>query len=283
MKFIEIELDGLSVRALLNEGSAPNTAQAIWDALPFEGRAVHAQISGDMFRMLESAPVKDLDYESKVYSQHPGQVVFYPPINEIAFCVGRAEFSAYQGRYGVTPLAEIEGDPAEWLQRGNDLHITGSRPIRFRRAADQQTAFRYPSSSAQQIQITLGEASVRAELLDSLASDAAAAVLGALPVSGNGLNSTWAGAQTVLDSAVDLSDALAQVEPTTFHWQGYLYYDTDAHRLVFNYGDATANVQGCPQPLVPVARAIEDLEPYRKVTGTQLLEGAKPMSIRSVA
>ncbi len=66
MKFLEIDLDGTVVRARLNEENAPKTCQAIWDALPFEGRAVHAQISGEMFRMLDETPVGDLEIESRV-------------------------------------------------------------------------------------------------------------------------------------------------------------------------------------------------------------------------
>src|SRR5689334_16214263 len=75
MKFMEIELDGVVCRSLLNEDKAPKTSRAVWDVLPFEGRAVHAQVSGDMFRMLDETPVGELELESASYFQHPGSVV----------------------------------------------------------------------------------------------------------------------------------------------------------------------------------------------------------------
>ena len=77
MRFIEIELDGKSVRALVNE-AVPVTANAMWDALPFEGRAVHAQIAGEMFRMLDQAPVGELALENGQSYQAPGEVVYFP-------------------------------------------------------------------------------------------------------------------------------------------------------------------------------------------------------------
>jgi hypothetical protein len=281
VRFIDVDLDGLVVRALLNE-AAPVTADAVWAALPFSGRAVHAQISGDMFRMLDEVPVaQGLALESAVMAQHPGQLVFYPPIREIAFCVGEAEFSAFQGRFEVTPLADIEGDFSEWAERGNRLHETGTRPIRFTRSADQDTPFRHPEGSGARLQLQFGGAQLPLRLLDELSADFAAAVLAALPVTGSAVNSTWAGPQTLLPATVGLGEAAAGARSTTFHWPGYLYYDPDTDELVFTYGDATANVKGIPQPLVPIARASSSLDDYRAVAASQLLEGAKPFTIQT--
>src|SRR6266536_2507800 len=91
MRFIEIELDGKSVRALVNE-AVPVTANAIWEALPFEGRAVHAQI---------------------------------------AICLGEARFRGHAGVVPCTPLAQIEGDFSEWATGAHKLDQTGARPIKF--------------------------------------------------------------------------------------------------------------------------------------------------------
>jgi hypothetical protein len=282
MAFIDIEVDGLSVRASLNEQAAPRTCKAVLEALPFEGHAVHAQISGDMFRMLESAPVGELTLESEVYSQHPGSVVFFPPICEIAICVGRAQFSGQQGHYGVTPLAEIEGDFAEWAQRANDLNFSGAMPIRFRRSADQDTPFRRSVPDGPEIEISFGGAAVRARMLaDSVSSACADELLAALPLHGDAANHTWAGAMTLVrpEREFRLTHA-AEEATTTFHWPGYLYYDPADQQILICYADASCNLQGVPTPLVPLARITDDLAPYTAVAASQLLEGAKPIQIR---
>src|SRR3954471_20191457 len=175
MRFIEVDLNGTVVRALLNEDLAPDTCQAIWDALPFEGRAVHAQISGDMFRMLDHAPIPDLAVESGVSFQHPGQIVYYPGIKEIAFCTGRARFRGAPGADGavgrLTPLAEIEGDFSAFHKAGYDLQFDGARPIRFRKAADQETPFRYPEEQGRKIEVDVDGVKLTATLLEKLAPE----------------------------------------------------------------------------------------------------------------
>jgi hypothetical protein len=64
--FLDIELDGMSGCRSLNEQATPLACMAIWEALPFDGTAVYAQISGDMFRILEPVPVvEDLPVEDQ--------------------------------------------------------------------------------------------------------------------------------------------------------------------------------------------------------------------------
>ncbi|HYM51060.1 MAG TPA: DUF3830 family protein [Candidatus Limnocylindrales bacterium] len=281
MKFIEIDLDGHVARARLNEEAAPKTTSAIWEALPFEGRAVHAQVSGEMFRMLEATPVGDLPVENAAFFQYPGMLVYYPPIKEIAFCVGKALFAAPQGIFGLTPLAEIEGDVSAWGKVGDDLQYTGTKPIRFRKAADQTTPFRYPALSGRKIEVDFDGTVVTATLLEQANAAAAAAFARALPLQGRASNSTWAGGMTQLtaDSLSGL-DAAALGGGTTFHWPGYIYVDPRDRSLRLCYGDAQENVQGVPVPLVPVARMDGDISGFRQKAKSQLLEGAKPMTIR---
>ena len=170
MKFLEIDLDGTVVRAILNEEKAPKTCQAVWEALPFEGRAVHAQISGEMFRMRDETPVGDLEIESRVTHQYPGAIVFYPPIKEIAFCVGEARFSGGVIPSTLTPLGEIEGDFSAFAVKGDALDRTGAKPIRFRRAADQTTPFRPQSfREGRRLQIEFDGVTMGGVLLEKLA------------------------------------------------------------------------------------------------------------------
>jgi hypothetical protein len=285
MRFIEIELEGTVCRAQLNDDLAPKTCDAIWTALPFEGRAVHAQISGDMFRMLDLAPVPELELESAQYFQHPGSVVFYPPIKEIAFCIGEARFAATTGFYKVTPLAEIEGDLSEWTTKGDALQLTGARPIRFRRAPDQVTPFRYPAKRGRKVEIDFDGVRLTATLLEESHPGAARAFAKALPLKGQATNSAWAGAMTRFWVASDpkgrvMLDTTADEPGTVFHWPGYVYYGSQDHGVRICYGDAAEGVCGQPMPLVPLARIDGSVAPYAEKARSQLMEGAKPMSVR---
>jgi len=283
-KFIEIELDGVVCRARLNEEKAPKTCQAVWDALPFGGRAVHAQVSGDMFRMLDEAPVGELEFESVGYFQHPGSVVFYPPIKEIAFCVGNAQFAATQGFFKLTPLAEIEGDFRAWAKKGDELRFTGTRPIQFRRAADQSTPFRFPVHKGRKLQVEFDGVQMTATLLEEEFPKAARAFARLLPVRGRASNSTWGAAVTRVYAESTRRGGsripAKSVEPgTTFHWPGYIYYDPADGGICVCYGDGAEGLQGNPIPLVPVARLDGDITPYVQRAQRQLMEGAKPMTI----
>jgi hypothetical protein len=285
MKFMEIDLDGVVCRALLNEAKAPKTSQAVWEALPFEGRAVHAQVSGDMFRMLDEAPVGELELESVTYFQHPGSVVFYPPIKEIAFCVGKAAFAATQGFFKVTPLAELEPDWSEWAKKGDDLRFTGTKPIWFRRAADQTTPFRFQVRRGRKLEVQFDGVRLTATLLEDEFPKASRAFARRLPLEGRASNSVWGAAVTrfypgrTRPTGVRLP-ARAFEAGTTFHWPGYIYYDPGDGGICICYGDAAEGLQGNPIPLVPVACFDGDIAPYVERAQRQLMEGAKPMSIK---
>lgn len=281
-KFIEIDLDGVVCRARLNEDKAPRTSEAVWDALPFEGRAVHAQVSGDMFRMLDEAPVGELETESATYFQHPGSVVFYPPIKEIAFCIGKAQFAATQGVFRLTPLAEIEGDFGDWAKKGDELRFTGAKPIRFRRAADQTTPFQYPTRRGRKLDVEFDGIHLTATLLDEESPKASRAFARLLPLSGQASNSTWGAAITRFYPSRRAAPRLqmkAVEAGTTFHWPGYIYYDPADGGVCICYGDAAEGMQGNPIPLIPVACLDGDIAPYVEGARRQLMEGAKPMSI----
>jgi hypothetical protein len=281
MRFVDIEVDGIVARALLNEEKAPATCDAFWQALPFEGRAVHAQVSGEMFRMLGRVPMSDVEPEGVERFQHPGSVVYYAPIKEVAFCVGRCQFSAVEGTFALTPLAEVEGDFAAWAKKGDDLQFMGARPIRFRRAADQSTPFRHPSLTGRGFEIEFDGVVAGAVLLDKESPTAAAAFAAAMPLRGQASNSTWGGQITHFVADGGRRIVAGNLETgTTFHWPGYVYLDADGDIRIC-YGSAQENVQGALVPLIPVARIQgADLAAFQAKSRSQLIEGAKAMGFR---
>jgi hypothetical protein len=181
MRFIEIELDGKVVRAQLNEDLAPVTAKAVWDILPFEGNAVHGLVGGEFIRPIEPPAIGGvLPIENGVAYQHPGQLIFFAAptgFKEIAICYGEGRFRGHSGVSAVTPLGEIEGDfvNSEFAKIAHKIPETGSKPIKFRRAADQTTPFRYPTHKGPKIEVEFDGAKVTATLLEDTAPKTVAA------------------------------------------------------------------------------------------------------------
>ena len=284
MKFIEIELEGTVVRARLNEGGAPKTSQAIWEALPFAGQAVHAQLSGEMFRMLDHAPVGTLDLEATVTHQYPGMIVFYPPIQEIAFCVKQARFNGGGAWSTLTHLGDIESDFSAFMAKGDALDRTGAKPISFRRAADQTTPFRHPSYDGRRLSVTFDGVTVGATLLEHDAPRTTSAFAKALPLEGDATNDTWGGQITRFwgsgpGGSVPLG--IAQTEsPRTLIWPGVAYFDPAGAHLKIAYGESDFRDQTGPIPVTPVF-AIDgaDLPRFAAKAKTQLTEGVKRLSI----
>ena len=284
MRFIDIDLDGTVVRARLDEVRAPKTSAAVWDALPFEGRAVHAQLSGDMFRMLDEVPVaRDLAIESAQTFQHPGSMVFYPPIREIAFGYGLCRFKGHTGWVDLTPLAEIEGDITAFGNKARQLMETGARPIRFRRSEDQTTPFRYPQRKGRKVTVELGGAKAQGTLLEDLAPNTVAALIKKLPLTGVATNDNWGGLVTRVwpgqhGAELDLGVARGESERRLL-WPGYAYYDVVTRSLRICHGDGYVGDDSFGRPVTPVFALDGDWEAYRKEAAGQLTEGKKPIRI----
>ncbi len=278
MRFIDIVLDGKAVRAKLNE-DVPKTANAIWEALPFEGRAVHAQIAGEMFRMLDQAPVGELTVEGGQSYQAPGEVVFYPPIKEIAICLGEARFRGHQGVSPCTPLAQIEGDFSEWAAEADNLDQTGARPIQFRRSADQTTPFRYPTREGPKIEVEFDGAKLTATLLPSLAPKTVAAFQKILPLEGRAWNDTLSGEVTRFERDVPLE--VSEPERAKFMlWPGFFYFYPSRRGLRICWGQGSAHNLSAVDALVPIAAFDGDWSEFKKRAKAQLTEGAKKLMIR---
>ncbi|HZP95586.1 MAG TPA: DUF3830 family protein [Candidatus Limnocylindria bacterium] len=285
MRFMDIELDGVTVRAQLNDTGAPKTAEALWNALPFEGTAVHAQLSGDMFRMLDHAPLPDtLEVESRQTYQHPGSVIYHPTIKEIAFCYGLARFKGHTGPPYLTPMAEIEGDITAFAEKARTLMRVGGKAIRFRRSGDQTTPFRYPARTGRKISIEFGGASLSATLLEDLAPKTTAALLRKLPLEGVATNDNWGGSVTRIwpsayGTKLDLGLREGENERRLL-WPGYAYYDTTDASLAIVYGDGYIGDELGGRPVTPVAALDAGLEAFRSVAASQLTQGEKPIRIR---
>ena len=278
MRFIEIVLDGKAVRANLNE-DVPATANASWQKLTFGGRAVHAQIAGEMFRMLDETPVGELALEGGQSYQAPGEVVYYPPIKEIAIALGEARFRGHTGVSACTPLAQIEGDFSEWGAIANKLDETGTKPIEFRRAADQTTPFRYRKLEGPKIEVEFDGLKLTGALLQSLAPRTVAEFAKVLPLDGRVWNDSLSGEVLRFEREIPLK--VTEVESAKFMlWPGYFYYYPAKRELRFCWGQGSTHNLSAVEALTPIAALEGDLSEFRKRAKAQLTEGAKRLVIR---
>jgi hypothetical protein len=283
MRFIDLDLDGMVVRAALRDDLAPKTCEAIWNALPFAGTAVHALISGQGFRLEERIPVGELPLESPTSFRHPGQLSFYPPNEEIGFCVGESRFAVHRAAQ-FTPFAEIEGDFAEWAKRGDDLQFTGARPVRISAARDGETPFRYPQPSADRITLELQGVTVGASLLTAASPATVAALSAALPGSWQVTNSTWGGPVLRVWTGDEFHrrvrrDDIAAERATTFHWGNYVYLNQEDGDLRICYADGQEYSDGGYAKMTPVARIDHDATEFANAARTLRRLGARSIVV----
>jgi hypothetical protein len=139
MKRIGIELDGVTVTAVLYEDRAPVTVGALWESLPYEDRVTHAKWSGDMFHANTELPI-DVDYskfpfgmENPVGFQAPGEIVYLPAIRELAIAYGEARFAWVTGAMMVSALGRIEGDLTAFAKKAERLMWDGAMLLVLRR------------------------------------------------------------------------------------------------------------------------------------------------------
>lgn len=284
MRFMEIELDGTVVRARLND-DAPKTVQAIWDALPFGGKAVHAQVSGEMFRMLDNAPVAPhLEIEAAIKHQYPGMIVYLPRIQEIAFCVAQARFGDGVTPSTLTHLGDVEWDYTEFFRKGDSLDRTGAKPIQFRRAKEQTTPLRHREYEGRKLEIAFDGVTVGATLLDSWSPKTTAAFAKLLPLRAEATNDTWGGQITRVHGGGpggSLQLGVSELESAKhLTWPGFGYYDPVRGHLKIAYGGSDFRDVAGPVPVTPVF-AIDgaDVAAFAAKAKTQLLEGAKRLEI----
>jgi hypothetical protein len=283
VRFVEIDVNGTVVRFRMNDDLAPKLSDAFWAALPFEGTAVHAQLSGDMFRMLEHIPVDIDEVESPVAYQHPGSVVYCPPAREIAFCYGNARFGGHIVPNELTPLGHIEGDLSELAKTAAALRETGGQPILFRRAADQTTPAAYRTNKGRKVEVVFDSVRQAATLLEETSPRTAAALAAVLPLRGRALNSSWRGQVSSFPVNGGLGIDETEASSNTLLWPGVIYYSPARQELSLCYGEGNTLVGwGVNEPLTPVIALDGDWEAVRAKAAAHLLEGAKDISINVV-
>lgn len=284
MTFVDVTVaDRVTVRMELNDSGAPVTTAAFVEAMPFGGRAVHAQTSGQMFRMLDDVPIDVEPIESPVSYQWPGVVVYLPRIHEIAFAYGNARFSGATGALALTHLGTLDGDLRELIEVVEQIRRTGAVPIRFELSADQETPLSPPVHAGRKLKVSFDGVDVDATLLEDLSPVTAKALSDKLPLDVESINDTWRGQHTRLGSdgsPAGLGVAEQEASSTHLTTPGTIYYSPRADELTFAYGPNSSTLRdGAPEMLTPVIALDGDWSNVQERARAQLTDGAKSVTI----
>ena len=133
MRTMQVQVNGVPATFVLSE-DAPETAQALWDALPIEGEVTHGRWAGSaVWVKTDREPIaKVRDIELPVTSIYPGTIVMRPNprgVAELFISYGVAESRGPQGRTYATPIAEVTGDAAPFFEALAATWQGGSAPI----------------------------------------------------------------------------------------------------------------------------------------------------------
>lgn len=292
MRFIDIEVGGSIFRARLLEERSPHATAALWDALPFDGRAAHGTWSGAIFRMLEHAPLELPQRDRGIVFQYPGLVSLEPNVKELAICYGQGRLFHPTALLAPIPIAEIGGDLTPLAELGLRFQFEGAMPISVRPSADQTSPLEAPPTpQGRQIEIELGTSISTATLLEDTSPRAAAAIAALLPAQGRATNTYSGGPLTRFwndaggpegETPLEIDD-LEQGQ--TILYPSYIYYlNLRPWRGIRIPREATVmgGAMGGSTRLVPIARFLGDWSAFRDQADRIVVEGAKPMAIRLV-
>jgi hypothetical protein len=281
---IEMVLGDEVFHATLFTESAPKTTASMLKAMPFEGRAVHAQLSGDMFRMFDHAPIDVEDAENRESFQYPGELVYFPPIKEIAIAYGAARFRGTAGPVYLTPLGAIDVHEIPRLAKTAErLQWDGAKRIQFRRAEGASPAVPAEASGRQMV-LEIDGASAVATLLD-LAPKTADALWKALPLTGQVTNTKWSG-QMMRFWGKDGNNGEIPVQidapehGEVLHWPGYMYYHPRYRGIRICYGQGQQSGPTSVSTMTPLAALTGDWSALRAKAAAIMFDGAKTMTIR---
>ena len=305
MRKIELELEGVVIKAHLLDDKAPQSCRALWDILPFEDRVTHAQWSGGR---LETNNHPKLTLENKNYPdienpstyQAPGHVVVWPVTNEMNIAYAPGKFRKMHRDWVVTHIATIEGDMSRFARKMERLQWEGAKKLVVRRGSEHEDALpTVVPGAGPKIEIACDGKQWTAELFEERVPMHSKAILDALPLEGPITNMHASG--ELFHYWVKIPGAPEEPETKRERWpvdyQGkpigtsavaffdpremrghnpgdILYAPTEGILIVYGQGFYT---RGCQK----VGRIIEgDLDDFRELAGRVKWEGTRTMQMR---
>ena len=132
---IQLDVDGVSATAELQDESAPKTAEALWQSLPIEAELTMSKWSGaaSCFRLPDGPLAELTELESPVCSIYPGTLVVARPTREALIGHGLAEYRRHVGTDYATPAARIVENRTDFLRVLARMRDEGAKRLSIRR------------------------------------------------------------------------------------------------------------------------------------------------------
>ena len=274
MRFIEIELDGVKVTARLLDDKAPKLCQALWDLMPINEIAAHAQWSGAMFRTTKNNWLDfKVDYpqalENRSGFQAPGDVVFHPPAKELAIAYGEAQFRWVTGNLVVSTVAAIQDDLTELSKKAVQLQFNGAKMMSVRAKSEKEHT----------LEINFEELTLEAELWPDKAPQLVNAIWKALPFEGRVTNTYFGGQMARL--WVDIPNTEGKSENETFlPHPGDILFVPVWNGLRIVYGQAQMRGAGGPHAVPKVGKIRGDIDAFAAKAQQIQFDGGRKLIIR---
>ncbi len=273
MRYIEIQLDNVKVKARLLDDRAPELCQALWDVLPIEDTVAHAQWSGKMFHTgannwLSYQPgAKGLENETGF--QSPGDVVYYPPARELAVAYGDSQFCWVTGNLIVSTVAVIEDDLTELTKIGKALEWDGAKKMVVCKK----------NENGKTIEVQFSGATFEAELYEDKAPKLVKAIWDALPFEGSVTNTTWSGQLVRL--WVNIQEPEGKPEnPAELPHPGDILFVPSWNGLRFVYGQGWMRGPHGPFAVPRVGKLHGDIKAFAAIANQIQYDAAKKFVVR---
>ncbi len=233
MRKIELELEGVVVKAQLLDKSAPKTCQALWDILPFEDMVTHAKWSGGRMHTNNHAKLK-IDarkypiVENPSMFQAPGDVVIMPLNKEISINYAPGNFCWLGQQWIVTHVATIEGDMSKFARKMERLQWEGAKKLIIRRGSLNEAPAPIPAGKGTIVKIECEGKEWIAELFTDKLPKLGSIIVKALPLKGTITNMHSSGEIFHLWASipVTLEDANTKLEREPVDYKGSQIGDT---------------------------------------------------------
>lgn len=189
MRYLDLEIEGVTAKARLLEDEAPKTCQSLWDVLPFESLATHSRWSGSRLHTKNHPKLKlgKVNYpfiENPSAYQSPGDVCIWPLNNEITVNYGPGDFKYMDHPWLMTHVATIEEDMEQFASKIERLQWEGAKKLVISRSTKAPRASKRTEKSGSMIQIQCEGKHWVAELYEDKAPEICKAVLASLPMEG---------------------------------------------------------------------------------------------------
>ncbi len=189
MRYIEVELDGVTVKAELLDYIAPRTCRALWEVLPAQGPATNTIWSGQMLRFWGphgpegEVPIHLEGQDRGEVLQWPGYVYWHQSWRGVRICYGDAQQGGPAGPSTLVPIARFVGDWSAFKRKAQSTLLEGAKPMAIRRGEVR----------TRRIEVELAGTRAIVALLDDLAPKTCHALWKALPVTDKAVQVKWSG------------------------------------------------------------------------------------------